>query len=81
MPAKQIPAMAGRFIGCARFPADKLFRNHNNILLFKGFKMAGEIPVGYTKKSFQPIEIKGIVYHERRHDSKPDAAFKYFLKV
>ena len=81
MTAEQIFSMFSGFVGCAWLPSDKLFRNHNDFLLFQGFQVAGQISVGQFEELFQCIEIKRVVHHERRHNSKPDAAFKYFLQI
>ena len=81
MAAKQIFSVFGGFVGCAWLPSDKLFRNHYNFLLFQCFQVAGQVSVGRLEEFFQRIEIKRVVHHQRRHDSKPDAAFKYFLKI
>lgn len=81
MLAKKILSDLSRFIGCARFPADKLLGNNNYFLLLQSFKVACQVTVSQAEKLFQGIEINGVVHHECRHDSKPDPAFKNFLKV
>ncbi len=81
MLAKQILPLPGSRVGCAGFPANELFGNKNDFLLFQSFQVARQVPVGQFEQFLQRIEIQRVVHHKRRHDSKPDAAFKYFLKV
>jgi len=78
---KQIPAIFGNAIGSTWLPTNKLLRNDNNLLLFQGLEVAGEIPVSQIEQLLQCIEINTFIHHKCRHDSKPDAAFKNFLKV
>ena len=81
MLAEEVPAVHRGFIGGVRFAADELFGDTDDFLLFQGFQVAGQVPVGQAQEFFQRIERKRIVHHECRHDPQPNAAFKYFLKV
>ena len=79
--AKQFPSLAGCLVSRTGFPANKLLGDLNNLLLFQRFQMTGQVPVGQSEQFLQRIEIKHFIDHERRHDAKSYAAFKYFLKV
>ncbi len=63
------------------FSTNKLFGNRNNSQFLQGFQMARQVSVCQFEQLLQGIEIQCVVHHECRHDSKPDAAFKYFLNV
>ena len=81
MPAKQLLSMLGSLLGRTWLSADELLGDHDNTLLFKCFQVTGQVPVGQFEELFKRIEIELVVHNQGRHESEPDAAFKYFLNV
>ncbi len=61
------------------FTADKLFSDFNEIILLKGCNMAGKVAVGHVDECLKRIEVDPVVYHQYRHDTKPDPAVKDFI--
>ena len=63
------------------FLADELFFNHDIILGFQGFCMAGKVSIRYTKKFFEHVEVGTFVHHQDRHDAQSDTMVESFVDI
>ena len=78
---KSLFAFFGSTVGRVRFLPDELFIDDNVFHFFQRFDVTCEISIGKIEQLFKGSEVNGIVDHQYRHNTKPHAALKSFIKI